>query len=418
MPQSTDPDTGEITVVVTGTYPEAGGVKPDATPGPPDDVSLVSEGRDYLGWVSVSVTRGIEIMPSSFVLSLTEPPAGLLLAPGAPIQLKIQGDLVITGYVDRYVTSVTSYGHKVVLTGRSKCADLVDCSAIFEDADGKEQSPQIQAATLKDVAERLARPFGIKVLAPDGDGPRLPEHTPSFTDTPFEIIDRIARYSKMLAYDTVDGDLMLAKAGSKAHASGVEQGKNMEAASRTLAMDQRFGEYRVLLSNVDLLGDLSNALGATGNFNVAHVAKDADLLARSPGRRRRFSLVVEATNGGVDLAKERAEWEMVRRVGRSQAIRVTVDNWRDRGGELWEPGRLVAIDIPSMHLTGAKWLLSEVTFRRDMQGTHADMILQPPEAFAPQPILLQPFDGQLAADLAGQSGGYAPRPSLGESPNQ
>jgi len=370
-----------------------------------DEVGLVIGGKVFTGWQEVRITRGVERMPSSFDLLATEsqPQAAALdIPPAATCRVEIQGDLALTGYVDRYAPSISRMTHGVAISGRSKCADLVDSAAIFEDEQGNDVPTQLSAVSALALAERFAAPHGISVSAPDGPGPTIPQHLANLTETPFEIIERVARYAKLLAYDDPEGNLVLAQVGSKAHASGFEQGVNVEAASAIFSWDQRFTHYDVLILPMNALGDVQAAVGGNPGWNRVARFEDASSTSnRADGepRKRRRVIMLDPVWGGDQLAKDRAQWELARRYGRSQAITVTVDSWRDRAGQLWEPNQLARIDIPALKVVGRDWVIVEVTYRRGREGTHADVILMPPEALQPQPTILQPWNGQMAAAL-------------------
>ncbi len=106
---------------------------------------------------------------------------------------------------------------------------------------------------------------------------------------------------------------------------------------------------------------------------------------------------------GHDLALSRAEWEMNRRVGRSQALTVVCDSWRDKGGTLWQPNAFAPLYLPQLKLAPDKpWIIGQVTFVRDgHQGTIAELMLMPKEAFSVEPSTLQPNDWQVGDALRG-----------------
>lgn len=96
-------------------------------------------------------------------------------------------------------------------------------------------------------------------------------------------------------------------------------------------------------------------------------------------------IIVESTMNTTELAQQAIDWEMNRRYGRSKVLQVTIDNWRDSAGKLWEPNTLIPVNIPKMGINDVLWLLAEVTFIKDDQGTVAQMVLMPPAAFSVQP---------------------------------
>ena len=87
---------------------------------------------------------------------------------------------------------------------------------------------------------------------------------------------------------------------------------------------------------------------------------------------------------------------MVRRYGRSTVLTLTTDSWRDSAQTLWTVNTSVPVDAPHLGIIKQKFLIAQVRFRRGKAGTHADLVLMPPGAFAPEPIVLTPQDPEIA----------------------
>jgi prophage tail gpP-like protein len=341
-----------------------------------DDLTLIVGEAVLSGWRSVRVTRGIERCPSDFEIALTERYPGeadaFVVQAGYPCRVMLGSDLVITGYVDRFTASITQGQHTVTVVGRGKCADLVDCSAEWPGG-------QISGSNALGIARNLAAPYGIRVIAICDIGVLIQQFNLLHGESPFEIIERVCRYSSLLAYESPEGNLLLAQAGDGSAASGFTQGVNVQEASFTVSQDQKFSEYLCYQQSMDVLGDL----GEAGNLQA--IAKDASVL-----RHRRRDIVSEAPVGGHDFAQRRVTWEANRRSGRAAVLRVVADSWRDSAGALWQPNLLVPISIPQIKCDKKTWLISEVTYRRDENGTTADLIIMPPLAFSPIPAIQLP----------------------------
>ena len=99
-----------------------------------------------------------------------------------------------------------------------------------------------------------------------------------------------------------------------------------------------------------------------------------------------------------------------RRIGRSQAFRLTCDSWRDSAGKLWQPNKLAIINAPAHKLVNQKWIIGTVTFRKDQSGTHADLTLMPPDAFMVQPGVLNIADAQITAQPSASQDPKPPSP--------
>ncbi len=357
-------------------------------------VSLVIKGQSFGGWQSVRVTRGIERCPSDFELTVTEKYPGqasqIDIRPFDSCQVKIGGDLVLTGWVDRYGGSINPGSHTIRVQGRSLCEDLVDCSADIHGA-------QLSGASALSLAQQLAAPYNVKVSSLAGPGPAIPQFNVALGETPYEIIERIARYSALLAYDGADGNLILAQAGGGGSmASGFSQGVNIQAADVTYSGDERFSDYVAVMMSIDKLTDIGTAGNLLGD------AKDPTM-----PRFRKKIIISEQFVNGQSIAIARANWELARRLGRSQAIRVTCDSWRDSAGKLWEPNAFATVSAPLLKLQPkVPWVIGEVSYVIDLErGTVADLLLMPKEAFLPEPNVLQLFDWQVGNVFGGEAPG-------------
>ncbi|MDC9607266.1 phage baseplate assembly protein [Xenorhabdus griffiniae] len=360
-----------------------------------DELSLVINGKRIYGWDSVRVTRGIERLPSDFELMLMDYYPGSsekqLVEAGQSCQVLLGDDPVITGYIDIWNASINKNSHQIRVTGRSKCQDLVDCSAKW---------PQnvITSATALQIAQKLAKWYGIEVTSDVTDMKSVPQFTLNWGESSQEIIDRITRWSALLYYDTPDGNLFLTRVSDKLAASGVAQGKNIELADYQSSMNERFSEYSGLSMNVSGLSELSAGRG----YDVVTIATAKDPEAEKM-RYRNYVTIIESTLHTWGKEQDSINWEMNRRYGRSKVLKVLVDSWRDVGGTLWTPNTLIPIHLPVFGLESEQWLLSEVSYVRNKDdGTRAELTLMPPAAFTVQPYEFY------SAIMETRNGGYNP----------
>lgn len=349
-----------------------------------DEVTIVTGGTAWGGWQSIEIMRGIETVPASFSLQGTERYPGdagdttVAIKTGSPAQIRIGGDTVITGYVEVTDRVIAPRQHEIAVTGRSKLADLVDCS-------GFTKQWQFNNLTLLSIAQAICAPFGISVSAPDGDSAAQPSVAIIVTETGFELLEEVARWSAKLLYDDTDGNLVIANVGSQAHASGVAEGVNVQAARGTINVSECFTEIAAVWQDTAILEDGAGTTTIAEAFKVE--AQDGNWPARADGqpRYRPLLIVSEQGAGMAQVVPRRIQWEMARRWGRSQAVRVTVDSWRDSAGSLWTPNWLVPVNLPSLKCANAMLLLVSVRYLRDEQGSRAELTLMPPEAMAPMP---------------------------------
>lgn len=371
-----------------GIVPSGGAAGAVSARQPSNKLTLVVGGTAIAGWQSVRVTRSLDRVPSDFEIALTErypnQTSQVVINPGDPCVVMIGNDVVLTGYVDRYSPSFSSRRHQVRILGRSKCEDLVDCSISPTALNGMTMT----TSSLLSLAQELARPYSITVasltggnvpVSATGGGPLT--FSAILTETPYEIIERVSRYAGVLVYDGTDGNLVLANVGTSTMASGFQQGRNVEAATTSFSMDQRYSEYLPALMS-------TNMFGQQGIGGVTY----APATDKGVHRFRQLIVVSEQFAISQQFATQRIQWEMTRRAGRSQAVQLVCDNWRDQAGTLWAPNAFASIYLPALKLTPSKpWIIGQVSYVRDANGTHAELVLMPKEAFQPEPTILFPF---------------------------
>ncbi len=354
----------------------------------PDTVAIEVGSTAFKGWQSVSIMRSCESMPNSFSLSAsTEFLQGPALAgtqPGQACKIYIGSDLVISGRIDRRSIVADAHNHQVTLSGRGLTRNLVDCSA---DLNAPElRGGSVHAPNLLTLAQTVSKAYNITVRSAVADlGLAIPNFGARLGETPYQIIESAARYAGYLVYEDALGAVVLDRVGGHAMASGFTMPGNIEAIAAERSVDDRFSDYLVVFYGIDQLVEF-NSLA-----NQRAQVKDPGIT------EKRVKIIVSAQSSPTyDLAKRLANWEFARRYGRSQAAQITCDSWRDRNGTLWAPNWMATIEAPEADISGADWIIGTVTFRKDAGGTHADLVLMPPEAFSIEPNPLNLFAAQFA----------------------
>lgn len=339
-------------------------------------LSLTINNARISGWTSVRVTRGIEQATNQFSVGMTERFAldeiATICNAGDPVEVRIDGELLITGYVDQTSRTLGPDAHGITVTGRGKCQDLVDCSAEIE-------KNQVGNTSVKQFAQQLAKPYGITVRGEEGA--KMPQVNVAWGENALALLERLCGFSGLLLYEDPDGSLVLGKLGTKYAAGGVIEGQNVLSATVSQDMHQRYSE--TVVKNLSITPIVE--IGEQGN--EAYVSRDVNVK-----RHRRRYTIADAPNGvGNDFIKLFADWDTARRAGRSNVVTCMVDSWRDANGELWTPNTLCYHDMPTLRSTRT-WLISEVIYTVDEDGGEvAQLKMMPPQAFTPQPVRLQPY---------------------------
>lgn len=361
-----------------------------------DDVILRVNGVDYGGWKEVEIVAGIERQARDFTLAVTRHWPGEADIPrkiraGDVCEVFTGADKMLTGYVDatpiRYDGKTVSVGVK----GRSKTADLVDCSAIYK-------TGQWRGAKIERIAADLAKPFGIEVVAQASTGAAVLEHQIQPGETVFESIDRLLTLRQLLATDDADGRMVFVNPQSAQRATtALVLGENILSCDAALDAKDLYSEYiskAQRAGNDDDYGDI--VAGVSASMKDAQIKRYRPLLIRQ--------------NGQADAAacKDRVRYEALHRAAKALETTYTVQGLRQADGTLWLPNLLVRVRDAVVGFDD--WLLIvEVGYKISDQGTIATLKVAPAAGYIPSP------DAKKAA--AGNSwGDVKPPPALAYKP--
>lgn len=354
----------------------------------PDDVQLLVNGRIYSGWEDIAVTRAIDAASGAFSLKVTERWADdqdtpWPIVPGDACEVRIDGETIITGYVDIFAPSFSATAHSINIQGRDKTADMIDCSAVHDPDSWSNY-------TVLDLARVLAAPFGIAVRADVSVGDKFSVVKLQQGETAFEALERHCRLRKLLLMPDGNGGLLITRTGTQRASVALVQGENIKSASGRLDYSQRFSQYTVKAQS-----GFSIETDGEGESHIVGGTSD-------PGVRRYRPMLVIAEGGGTtQTARDRAVWECNTRIGRSASASIEVHGWRQRpGGSLWLPNQIVSVHSSWMRMAG-EMLIKQVTYKRDLTGgTTASLDIVSPQAYLPEP--------PKAESSGGSSGGSGP----------
>lgn len=350
-------------------------------------VRLLVNGQGHEGWKEVRVSAGIERQARDFSLVVTDRWPGNDLArrvaPGDLCEVWFGIDKVLTGYVDATPISYDAGQVAVGVNGRSKTADLVDCSAIHSPG-------QWRGVSVERIAGELAAPYGVEVVAAVPTGTVL-EHQLDPGESVFESIDRLLTQKALLATDDAEGRQVLTRAGALRASTALVTGQNVLSASTSLDFKERFSEYRCR----------GQRAGSDTDFGAAVAGQVTSIPDR--GVRRRRVLDVQSDGQG-DLAamRDRVRWEAAYRAGRSYQTTYVVQGWRQANGQLWLPNMRVRVR-DSIIGFDLEMLIAEVDYLQNESGTTASLTVAPVAAYE----LLPEVPSAKGKKKRGGKGGFA-----------
>ena len=334
----------------------------------PDAVTLFVNNRVFEGWKVASVSKQINALASVFRLDIVErvslesEPWNIL--PGASCHLHIGKHSILTGYVDVLSIDADKSTKNISISGRSRTADLVDCSADVTTA-------QLKELNIKQIAELLLKPFGLSLVFNGEPGEPFPNFTVRQGETVFEILDRLAKTKKFLVRDSAGGNVIIEQRGNVLAGTELKEGINLKSVSATFDNSERFSQYKIKSQS----GSEQTVPGlAAQSSEVLGTASDAGI-----GRYRPLIIISENSEKETS-ANARAQYEANLRAAQASKVSVSVQGWYRANGLPWDVNQLVNLVAPSAGIKRTM-LIERVQFDKGGSGTTTKMDLVRKDAY-------------------------------------
>ena len=333
---------------------------------------LLVDGKLYGGWKRIEVQRSIEQIAGGFVLELTsrwpgvDVPQGL--REGLPCQVRLDGDTVITGYIDLYEVEVSDITSTVRVEGRDKTGDLVDCSAIHK-------TGQWHNVSLEQIVRDICAPFQITVLLDAGidTGEAFKSFALEECEKAFDSIDRACRLRAVLATSTATGALLLTQASDAATGLALIEGDNVLRMSATHSWKER---HSLITIKTQVPGDDNEYGEAAAHIEASNADAEID-------RYRPLTVIAEHGTSAKSVA-DRAKWENLVRMGRGKRGRCSVVGWRTGrdgvDGPLWDTNTLAQVTSARLNLD-QEMLIVGCAYALSEQGCTTELTFARREAF-------------------------------------
>lgn len=371
----------------------AGAILPDVFGQKPDSVGIRVGTRVIEGWKDLFINRSLDSLAMGFDFSAVDrwrqSGEAWPLVPGEQIRIYIGTTPIINGYIDRLGASISSEDRTFSISGRSKTADLVDCSAAIGVAEFNDK-------TITEIARPFAELHGIEVVEDVDVGEPFKKFTVKQGETVFEMLHRAAQLRGLLLITNTDGNLVITTRGAGGGTSEPPSAKNLVASHDFTA----FIPGAILKSSVDLVQG-QNVEEASANYDytdrfstyiVKGQSRGTDELfgknaaqveasATDPGVGRTRPKVIIA-DGNLDLstAKTRARWEANLAARNAVDAQVKVKGWLRPDKSLWAPNEIVRCEIPFIGIN-AEMLISGVTYEKSQSGTFTTLALTRQDAY-------------------------------------
>lgn len=206
-----------------------------------DELELVIRGQAFTGWKRMTVARSLSSLSAQFELVVADR-APYPVRPGDEVLIRVAGELVVSGYVDLIRLARTEEGREFEIAGRDRTADLIDCSAGMPSAAAapEDELSEVSGASLLELVEQLAAPFGVPVLAGAGlDATPFDTFRRQPGETAWSAIERLCRRRGVLAFSSPSGELVLSLPAAGVAAGQLLEGARGNVKTWTVSVDHR-----------------------------------------------------------------------------------------------------------------------------------------------------------------------------------
>lgn len=345
------------------------------------DVALRLDGFDLTGWTQVQVTRSLDQIADQFSLSIATTEVDRFI-PGQVVEVLLDGERVLTGYIDEDDVTYSAEQTTLTVSGRSRAGDLVDCSAIHR--------PWRGVAGLA-IAQALCEPFQVRVTTEAGPLADEAYFKVNEGETVFDALDRLARANAMRIVSGIDGGVIFTRTGLLRYPDVViRRGHNVVSGHRRRSMAERYSDYvfkAQVAASDDNFGESANA----AKYEVQDLGVDRwrPLVVQTDTQLGHAVATIDGKQTSNRLVAA-AAWERNTRAARALELEYDVADplnmsasWRCGAHGVWEPNIIVGVQDDFLGIAG-EFLVRQVTLVRDAQGTRTQVGLVAPEAYAVQ----------------------------------
>lgn len=326
-------------------------------------------GVQYGDFVSANAEIRLDALSNTFSFQATSKDAvPLPFRGGEACKIFVDGDQVLSGFIEVVNVSGDARSHSIAIQGRDKTGDLLDSSV------GPLGSFS-GTVSLKSLCERVIKHVGTDVSVVDEATPEpfnaaedLADPEPG--DNAFAFLEQYARKRQVLLSSTSDGDLLIAtSSGEEIDASIINRlndpfGLN-NVLKYTVAYDStgRFNLYRTISQ---LNPSVATEAGELDALSIASQGDNASVLDEAIRRGRQHVLVSEAMTSS-EPSKNRSLWEANIRKARGRTYGCTVNGYRNETGALWSVNKLPIVLDENAGIA-ARMLVNTVAFSLTRDG--------------------------------------------------
>jgi len=335
-----------------------------------DQVRIIIDGKELSGWTGCSISMAVDQGADAFsVDGPWDPERQELRAAFRPfgyqrVQLYLDEDLYLTGFIDKIAPAISASDRKVNVQGRSLTGQL-DCS-IFGDL-------EFYNLTLAQIARKLCKPFGVSVRA-DNDSAAIPEARAEYGQGVFDFLNSLAAPRNILLNCSYKGELVLtwgnALVGRDPVARLIEGEWPIESVSAEYDSTKRFSLYRVATQFAGVADVIDTAYDNGVGVYRPRLMAAVDAVASPTDETSSETLDAQEAAARDKAVKSRTAARLrAEALAASGPVSATVSGWRRPDDKRWAERQVVTLLAPSaMIYREMPWVIAGVQLTEDVSG--------------------------------------------------
>jgi len=288
-----------------------------------------------------------------------------LWKPGSFHQVEIEeGDeLLLRGYILNHQFTQAATKQLVAVAGYSLPGVLEDCqvptSAYPLQNDGK---------SLKSIAEKLLKPFGIKLIVDSivsGESSQgFETSTSSATQSVKQYLSSMASQKDIIISHNAEGDLVFTKANSK-----TQPILDITSGIPNVTMGLSFAGQQ-MHSQITVMKEVDADGGNAGESTI-----------KNPFVLSTFRSAVKTQSSGDDNSTGKAARNALSAEMKNIKLIISTDRWK-LDGKVIKPGNIITVQNDELYLYKRnKWFIEEVQLKGNHQQTTATITCVPPSVY-------------------------------------
>ena len=335
-------------------------------------VYLRTGGKKYSGWQDIQIEKSMSALCGAFQVRVID--SGEIdasrwpLVMGQDCEIFIEDQLVLTGFIEDINIEYGANQHSILIAGRDKLGDLVDCHRAFE------QKREWLNYRVINIIRALVNPFGFSVTVDVSAEAAANKVEGQFGfndgDTVFDTIRRLCRKHQIVPLTYGDGVLVLSRAGSTFAVDALQSGINILRGGLRRSNRERFSHY--------YLKGISIGFDEKTLSDFTHPKGDArdQLIARY-----RPCVIIEDANTSFGECSARAKAEAALRAGSSVVYEFDIAGWLQTDKSLWQLNHLVSVTDTLLGLNETDLLIDQLRFVQGDEGQITTIQLCLPEKY-------------------------------------